>query len=173
MSVWFMGYTPNLSTAAMVAGANQVGHWITLNGQTIGGVYTDVAHGSTTAGPMWYGAMSRIQRWLPDATFTPPNGQDVNGVLTSVPDVSGVPYDQAAQQLTSAGFQVVDGGYRNSGYSADTVAYTSPGAGSQIASGTTITIYRSNGTPYVPPHAHGNHGPGNGPGHGHGNGPFH
>ena len=57
--------------------------------------------------------------------------------------------------------RVVDGGYRNSGYSADTVAYTSPGAGSQIASGTTITIYRSNGTPYVPPHAHGNHGPAN------------
>jgi len=173
MSVWFMGYTPNLSTAAMVAGANQLGHWITLNGQTIGGTFTDVAHGSTTAGPMWYGAMSQIQNWLPDATFTPPNGQDVNGVLTTVPDVAGVPYDQAAQQLTDAGFQVADGGYRNSGYSADTVAYTSPGAGSQAASGTVITIYRSNGTPYVPPTHHGNHhgnGPGNGPGNGHGPG---
>ena len=100
MSVWFMGYTPNLATAAMVAGANQLGHWITLNGQTIGGAFTDVAHGSTTAGPMWYGAMSQIQQWLPDATFTPPNGQDVNGVLTTVPDVAGVPYDQAAQQLS-------------------------------------------------------------------------
>ena len=175
MSVWFMGYTPNLSTAAMVAGANSVGHWITLNGQTIGGTFTDVAHGSTTAGPMWYGAMSQIQNWLPDATFTPPNGQDVNGVLTTVPDVAGLPYDQAAAQLTNAGFQVADGGYRNSGYSTDSVAYTSPGAGSQIASGTVITIYRSNGTPYVPPRRHhgnhGNHGPGNGPGNG--NGHFH
>ena len=57
MSVWFMGYTPNLATAAMIAGANQLGHWITLNGQTIGGTYTDVAHGSTTAGPMWCDAM--------------------------------------------------------------------------------------------------------------------
>ena len=143
MSVWFMGYTPNLATAAMIAGANSLGHWITLNGQTIGGAYTDVAHGSTTAGPMWYDAMSEIQNWLPDATFTPPNGQDVNGVLTTVPDVAGLPYDQAAQQLTQAGFQVADGGYRNSGYAADTVAYTNPGAGSQIASGTVITIYRS------------------------------
>ena len=170
MSVWFMGYTPNLSTAAMVAGANELGHWITLNGQTIGGTFTDVAHGSTTAGPMWYGAMSQIQKWLPDATFTPPNGQDVNGVLTTVPDVSGVPYDQAATQLRQAGFQVADGGYRNSGYSTDTVAYTSPGAGSQIASGSVITIYRSNGTPFVPQGNGPGNGNGNGNGHGHGHG---
>ena len=54
------------------------------------------------------------------------------------------------------------------------MAYTSPGAGSQIASGTVITIYRSNGTPYVPPRRHhGNHGPGNGPGNGNGNGHGH
>jgi membrane peptidoglycan carboxypeptidase len=166
MSVWYMGYTPNLATASMIAGANSLGHWITLNGQTIGGQFTDVAHGSTTAGPMWYGAMNQIQNWLPDATFTPPNGQDVNGVLTTVPDVAGVPYDQAAAQLTQAGFQVADGGYRNSGYSTDSVAYTSPGAGSQTASGTVVTIFRSNGTPFVPR----NNGNGHGNGHGNGNG---
>jgi membrane peptidoglycan carboxypeptidase len=169
MSVWFMGYTPNLATASMIAGANSLGHWITLNGQTIGGVFTDVAHGSTTAGPMWYDAMSRIQNWLPDATFTPPNGQDINGVLTTVPDVSGMPFDQASRQLKQAGFQVADGGYRNSGYAVDTVAYTNPGGGSQVASGTVVTIYRSNGTPAPPPptHHHGNGGPGNGHHHGH------
>jgi membrane peptidoglycan carboxypeptidase len=172
MSVWFMGYTPNLAAAAMVAGANQQGHWITLNGQTIGGLFTDVAHGSTTAGPMWYGAMSKVQNWLPDATFTSPNGQDVSGVLTTVPDVAGLPFDQAKQQLESAGFVVNDGGYVSSGYAADTVAYTSPGGGGQIASGTTITVYRSDGTP-APVHTGGggnNHGNGHGngnPGHGH------
>jgi membrane peptidoglycan carboxypeptidase len=161
MSVWFMGYTPNLATAAMVAGANGLGHWISLNGQTIGGTFTDVAHGSTTAGPMWYDAMKVIQKWLPDETFTPPNGADVAGVLTSVPDLAGVPYDQAAQQLTQAGFQVTDGGYRDSGYSKDTVAYTNPGAGAQVASGSVITIYRSDGTPST---HHGHHGHGHGPG---------
>ena len=166
MSVWFMGYTPNLATAAMVAGANKVGHWITLNGQTIGGTFTDVAHGSTTAGPMWFGAMSQIQKWLPDATFTPPNGQDVNGVLTTVPDVAGVPYDQAAAQLTQAGFQVADGGYRNSGFATDSVAFTTPSAGSQAASGTVVTIYRSNGTPFVPPKHHRANGNGGGNGNG-------
>src|SRR5204862_2651380 len=130
MSVWFMGYTPNLATASMIAGANQLGHWITLNGQTIGGVYTDVAHGSTTAGPMWYDAMRVIQNYLPDATFTPPNGNDINGVLTTVPHVSGLPYDQAAQQIRQAGFVVADGGSRDSASPRHSVAYTGPGRGS-------------------------------------------
>ena len=80
---------------------------------------------------MWYDAMRVIQNWLPDATFTPPNGNDVNGVLTTVPSVGGLPYDQAAQQIKQAGFAVADGGYRDSGYPQDTVAYTSPGSGSR------------------------------------------
>ncbi|HEX4472934.1 MAG TPA: penicillin-binding protein [Nocardioides sp.] len=169
MSVWYMGYTPNLATASMIAGANSEGHWKSLNFQTIGGAYTSVAHGSTTAGPMWFDAMKVIQQWLPDATFTPPNGEDVNGVMTTVPDVSGIPYAQAATQLKSAGFLVVDGGYRDSGYPKDTVAYTSPSGGSQAASGTTVTIYRSDGTPFVPSHHHhgghdGHHHGGPGPG---------
>jgi membrane peptidoglycan carboxypeptidase len=167
MSVWYMGYTPNLATASMIAGANRLGHWITLNGQLLAGAYVPTAHGSTTAGPMWYDAMRVIQNYLPDATFTPPNGNDVNGVLTTVPDVGGQPFAQAQQQLRQAGFTVADGGYRDSGYPKDTVAYTSPGSGTQVSSGTTITIYRSDGTPYVPPkhHHHGNNGPGNGNGH--------
>jgi membrane peptidoglycan carboxypeptidase len=171
MSVWYMGYTPNLATASMIAGANKLGHWVSLNGQLLAGAYVPTAHGSTTAGPMWYDAMRVIQNYLPNATFTPPNGNDVNGVLTTVPDVGGLPYDQAAQQVKQAGFTVVDGGYRDSGYPKDTVAYTSPGGGTQLASGTAVTIYRSDGTPYVPPKHHhsGNGGPGNGHGHGHGN----
>jgi membrane peptidoglycan carboxypeptidase len=176
MSVWYMGYTPNLATASMIAGANRLGHWVTLNGQLLAGAYVPTAHGSTTAGPMWYDAMRVIQQWLPDATFTPPNGNEVNGVLTTVPDVAGLPYDQAAQQIKQAGFAVADGGYRDSGYPQDTVAYTSPGGGTQVASGTTVTIYRSDGTPYVPPVTHsggGNTGPGPGPGHGHGHGHGH
>ena len=42
-AVWFIGYTPNLATAAMLAGANSLGHWITLNGQFVGGV--DIGRG--------------------------------------------------------------------------------------------------------------------------------
>jgi beta-lactam-binding protein with PASTA domain len=117
---------------------------------------------------MWGDAMKVIQRWLPNTDFVTPNGQDINGVLTTVPDVAGLPYSQAAQQLKQAGYSVADGGYRDSSYAKDTVAYTSPAAGTQAPSGSTITIYRSDGTPYVPPKRHhngGNGGPGNGHGH--------
>ena len=41
MSVWYMGYTPNLATASMIAGANSMGHWITLNGQLLNGTLLD------------------------------------------------------------------------------------------------------------------------------------
>ena len=35
-AVWFVGYTPNLATASMIAGADINGNWVTLNGQTLG-----------------------------------------------------------------------------------------------------------------------------------------
>jgi membrane peptidoglycan carboxypeptidase len=72
-SVWYMGYTPNLVTASMIAGANRKGHWTTLNGQVVGGHYIGEAAGSTTAGPMWFDAMKVIQKWLPDKRFHAPD----------------------------------------------------------------------------------------------------
>ncbi len=39
----------------------------------------------------------------------------------------------------------------DSGYPQGTVAYTSPGSGSSVGTGSTVTIYVSDGTPYVPP----------------------
>ena len=104
---------------------------------------------------MWYDAMKVIQQWLPDATFTPPNGAGRQRRADHGARRGRQPYDQAAQQLQSAGFTVVDGGYRDSGYPKDTVAYTSPGGGTQVASGTAVTIYRSDGTPYVRRAPHG------------------
>jgi membrane peptidoglycan carboxypeptidase len=71
-AVWFDGYTPAVATAAMIAGANSKGTPITLNGQSVGGRYIDVAHGSTVAGPMWALAMRKIQDLIPGTTFNPP-----------------------------------------------------------------------------------------------------
>ncbi len=73
-AVWFIGYTPQLATAAMIAGANQQGQPIPLAGQTIGGQYISTASGSGFAGPMWGGAMGTIEQWLDYETFTPPSG---------------------------------------------------------------------------------------------------
>jgi membrane peptidoglycan carboxypeptidase len=160
MAVWFDGYTPNLSTVSMIAGANSVGHWVTLNGQSLKGGYVATAHGSTTAGPMWGDAMKVIQQWLPDTDFVKPSAKDVAGVQTPVPDTAGMSMDQAQKVLEDAGFQTMPGGYRDSAQPLDTVAYTSPAAGSLYGSGSTVTIYQSTGHPPVQHHSSGGGGGG-------------
>lgn len=149
-AVWFVGYTPALAAAAVVAGANSVGHQITLNQQVIGGSFTDSAHGSTTAGPIWGDAMHAIEDQLPDDDFVAPNSDDIKGVLIPVPSVAGLSVSAAEQRLQDAGFTTTDGGTVDSSATAGTVVSTSPAAGSQYSSGNNVTIYSSDGTPAKP-----------------------
>lgn len=72
MAVWFNGYTPTLSTAAMIAGANAQGQPVTLNGKTVGGSAIGEAFGSTVAGPMWAQAMRAVQDDLKYEDFQAP-----------------------------------------------------------------------------------------------------
>jgi len=99
-AVWFMGYTPSLATASMIAGANQQGQPISLNGQTVGGRFVVSAAGSTTAGPMWAEAMRAIQSLLPDLdfqrvvrTFTPRNNDLPQAPATPGDDNTDRPRD--------------------------------------------------------------------------------
>ncbi|WP_159081500.1 penicillin-binding protein [Nocardioides sediminis] len=182
MSVWFAGYTPEIAAAAMVAGADPLGNWVTLNGQSVGGSYISSAFGSTVAGPIWGDAMAAVSPKLDYTDFTAPSGDQIAGVLTGVPDVSGMTQPAATQALEAAGFVVSVGGAVNSEVPADNVAYTSPSGGTSLSSGDTVVIYPSTG--YVPPPppapkpnrgggggGGGNSGPGNnGNGNGNGNG---
>jgi membrane peptidoglycan carboxypeptidase len=151
MAVWFIGYTPNLATASMIAGANSQGHWKTLNGQVVGGSYIASAHGSTTAGPMWGDAMKVVQRYLPNLRFRQPDPRTIQGQSATVPSVYGQSPGQAASVLRRAGFSPVIGPTVDSGYSYGTVAYLGPTSGSSLPTGSTVTIYVSDGTPYVAP----------------------
>jgi membrane peptidoglycan carboxypeptidase len=168
MAVWFVGYTPKLAAAAMVAGANEFGEWVSLNGQVVGGSYISSAFGSTVAGPIWGDAMSAISPKLPYEDFQAPPGDEIAGVLTSVPEVSGMTVEQATQTLQGAGFAVAEGGQVNSEVGAGLVAYTSPGGGESLSSGDPVTIYTSTG--YVPPPPSTGNGGGKGGGKGKGRG---
>lgn len=151
MAVWFDGYTPNLATSAMIAGANSQGHHITLNGQNVGGTYIAGAHGSTTAGPVWGDAMKAVEGYLPDDTFQSPDPTTIRGQTVTVPSLYGENPEEAARVLREAGFSPVIGSTVDSGNTAGTVAYLSPSSGSQAPTGNTVTIYVSDGTPYVAP----------------------
>jgi membrane peptidoglycan carboxypeptidase len=144
-AVWFVGYTPNLATASMIAGANKEGTKITLNGQTVGPSYVASAAGSTLAGPMWGDAMKEIEQWLDDEDFERPSSTDIAGVLTEIPYVTGMSVDDARRELETLGFTVSLGGSRRSEEPKGTVAFTDPGAGIELASGDTVVVFTSNG----------------------------
>jgi membrane peptidoglycan carboxypeptidase len=163
-AVWFDGYTPDLAASAMLAGANSLGHPITLNGQTVGGRYITTAHGSTEAGPMWGDAMKIIAAYLPDTPFTTPSATTIAGRMVTVPSVAGLSPAVAARILRKAGFLPSIGAFVDSTYARGTVAYLSVRAGAPIGTGSPITIYISDGTP---PSKQG--GGGKKHGHGHGN----
>lgn len=77
-AVWYVGYTPQLATAAMIAGANDAGTPIPLNGQRVNGriVTFAGAAGSALAGPMWAAAMQVIDDYLQSVPFgVPPQTQ--------------------------------------------------------------------------------------------------
>jgi membrane peptidoglycan carboxypeptidase len=144
-AVWFDGYTPALATAAMVAGVNAGGGWVTLNGQNLNGHYVDVAHGSTVAGPMWALAMRAIQDKLPPESFTPPSRSSSSQTQVEIPDVKGMSTRRAAEQLASAGFYVSIGDRQPSSERDGTVASTSPAAGQSAPRGSTVYVYPSSG----------------------------
>ena len=146
MAVWFNGYTPALSTASMIAGANQQGHWVTLNGQTVGGRYVSSAAGSTLAGPMWALAMRAIQDDLPSDDFVPPGlSAEDEQIEVEIPDVAGMSTRRAAQRLAGAGFYVTIGERRDSDEPRGTVAETSPDIGDGATRGSTVTVHPSSG----------------------------
>ncbi|HEY0774277.1 MAG TPA: PASTA domain-containing protein, partial [Nocardioidaceae bacterium] len=65
--------------------------------------------------------------------------------------VYGYSPEEAAKVLREAGLTPVIGPMVDSSNSYGTVAYLNPGSGYEIPSGSTVTIYISDGTPYVPP----------------------
>lgn len=73
-AVWYMGYTPELVAASMIAGANRKGIPISLAGSTLRGVPVSFSQvgGSSLAGPMWKKAMGKIQSFLSPEPFEPP-----------------------------------------------------------------------------------------------------
>src|SRR3546814_6907517 len=84
---------------------------------------------------MWGDTFKAIQQWLPDENFVKPDASAVDGVPKMIPSTGGMSPSQATDLLEEAGFQVADGGMRDTGYPRGTVAYTNPAGGSQAPSG--------------------------------------
>jgi membrane peptidoglycan carboxypeptidase len=73
-AVWYVGYTPRLVDASMIAGADKQGRPQSLAGSTLNGkpISFSQVGGSSLAGPMWKKAMGVIQGRLEPVDFSAP-----------------------------------------------------------------------------------------------------
>jgi len=167
-AVWYVGYTPQVATAAMIAGANEVGQPMSLAGQYVGGVYRPTASGSGFAGPMWADLMHELDDDLDAEDFVPPTETVQNGEMVAIPSVYGRGMDEAEAALRAAGFSVS----RSSTYSDDVDAGLAAGTwpSSSASKGSVVTLYESLGPEPAPPPKKGNKKKGRGGGNGNGNG---
>lgn len=72
LSVWFVGHTPALATAAVIAGVGDDGAPALLQGSVVGGTVVGVPSASAYAAPLWGDAMRGVEDLLPDDDFVYP-----------------------------------------------------------------------------------------------------
>jgi membrane peptidoglycan carboxypeptidase len=103
---WFVGYTPRLSTAVMVAGS--ANGFVSLDNKQIGNRRPDRAvYGSDIAGPAWRAFMvEALGDGQPNPGFGTPSDELIYGKQINVPSVIGSPLDVATSTLEAAGFSV-------------------------------------------------------------------
>ncbi|AKT52806.1 hypothetical protein ADJ73_11740 [Arsenicicoccus sp. oral taxon 190] len=104
-AVWFAGYTPQLATAVWVGdprgGQRYPIESVQLYGRRISSVF-----GSTAAGPIWQATMTALHEGLPMQAFAPVGPAELSGTHAVMPDVRGLPRDQAVQVIQATGFDV-------------------------------------------------------------------
>lgn len=134
---WTVGASTKVATATWVG--NVTGKVSTMN---FGGFNGLMAADQT----IWPAMMNVADAKYGGDAFPAPSQSALKQSIAQVPDVRGKSYEEAAQLLTAAGFDVSDGGEQDSSVPSGFVAGTNPEGGSETVAGSGITIYRSNGS---------------------------
>ncbi len=148
IAVWYVGYTPQLSTAVAIADVEAPQQ--SLDGRTYNGEEIDEACGSCIPGPVWKAMMDNALDGAEEVAFTAPDPETIQGITVPVPDVRGMDADDAIAALEAEGFSAAVAGEVNSDLQEGLVVNTDPGAGAEVPSGTNIALTISNGEPEVP-----------------------
>ena len=149
-ALWFAGYTPNMA-AAVWTGSPVAPSQNPMANVTINGVYQTAWAGSTLPGPIWEIAMRGAIADLPVENFVPLNPELIDGAQLLLPSLAGLTPEQAVKRLDELDLRSTVSDTEVSSYQPEgTVAYTSPGAGSSVQPGATVTLYLSNGVPPPP-----------------------
>ncbi|MFT4231333.1 MAG: transglycosylase domain-containing protein [Leucobacter sp.] len=143
---WTVGASTKVATATWVGNAgpvcwgdpNVAGNCGRVSTQPFGGLmYADQT--------IWPAVMNIADQKYGGDAFPEPAAAALRTTYVKVPDVRGKSFDEASSILTQAGFNVVDGGERDSSVAKGMVAGTDPAADADAGLGSGITIYRSNG----------------------------
>jgi membrane peptidoglycan carboxypeptidase len=171
-NTWFVGYTP-IRAAAVWVGFSEGTH--PMHNMRIAGKRYYPGHqvyGSSIAAPTWKRFMTQALVGLSTPSFGKVGTKELNGELTSVPNVVGQSERSAKLRLTDAGFTVIVETDRiGSAYPSGAVAAQSPSG--KAPKGSLIRLQISSGQPPASADGRGS-GPGGndgGPGKGKGKGP--
>ncbi|MEV5752553.1 transglycosylase domain-containing protein [Actinoallomurus sp. NPDC052308] len=131
----FAGYTPDL--AAAVWYGDPEAPW----GHRNYGVY------GRNVAPIWRASMMGALRGTSASSFHTPVKDFGTLDQKQIPNVQGMPVQQAKKQIENAGFSVqISPRAVDSSQPANTVVYTSPSGGSQVDQDTTVMLFVSNGS---------------------------
>jgi membrane peptidoglycan carboxypeptidase len=147
----FAGFVPQMAAAVWVGNPKELRP---LNGLTIGGRTYGEVFGATIAGPIWRDTLEAALQGEPIIPLPQADSTYIRGVTKPVPDVTGLTAPDATAVLRRAGFTVTVSTARvDSEFPKDTVARTSPPAGSGAPPGGNIVVYLSTGhaPPATPP----------------------
>lgn len=152
VSVWFIGYTPDLATAVWAGNPSPPRGGYPLTNRTIGGTFYRDVCGGCLPGPIWRETMLAALAGRPVSNFAKAPDEVVKGNAVRVPQVTGMSVDQASQVIEAAGLKAEVSGkkVKTLAAPAGTVAYTSPGTGAAVYPGQVVTIFVSDGPPAAP-----------------------
>lgn len=134
---WTVGSSTRVATATWVG--NVTGKVSTM----LFGRFTGIMVADQS---IWPAIMNVADAKYGGEAFPAPPQTALKVSTSQVPDVRAKTFEEATQLLTAAGFDVSDGGEQDSSVPAGFVSATNPGGGTETIAGSTITVYRSNGS---------------------------
>lgn len=145
-AAWFIGYTPQLSTAVWVGKPTPT----PMQSVTINGKYYRQVYGGSIPASIFKALMLGALEGVPVENFAHADLATSQGQQLAVPDVSGQSVEDATAVLREAGFGVaVSPAINGLPVPAGAVSSTVPAAGTPAPPGSTVTIIPSNGLPPV------------------------
>lgn len=148
MQTWFVGYTPQLSTAVYFGNPNpptEMQHGVNTGKEKLRGPI----FGATVAAPIWSAFMKRAHQGMPVKSFAKPGDKMLHGEKITVPGTTGMGIGDAIRMLEEAGFKAKVGDLQPSMVPLGAIAGSNPPAGSRTSAGAQITIYPSTGIPPI------------------------